>query len=110
MRRLFVRGRRDVGVPPEPVPDPELSVAIRAYAEAHSVQFDRAMRLLARAERLESEGTPSESLRRRAERARAEVEAGLSALRDSLDAAQRHAFDRELARLFPAFARPGGHA
>src|SRR5918998_322310 len=77
--RLFgrLRRRRDESPAPE---DPTLrsraASAIREYAEAHAALFERAERLREKAERLENEGTPSESARNRAERAMREVEAG----------------------------------
>ena len=65
-----------------------------------------------KAERLEKGGTPSESARNRAERARREVEAGLAALRASFAASVggregRRAFDREVERRYPAFRLSG---
>lgn len=100
-------------------PDPELrsraAGAIRAYAEAHSALFERAERLRARAERLEGEGTPSDSARNRAERAEREVESGLSELRASFAASEggregHIAFDREVQLHYPALKVPDGSA
>lgn len=68
--------------------------------------FDRAKRLLERAERLEREGIPAESIRNRAERAKEEAEATLLVLRSRF--AEREgkeglaAFDLEVRRRFPA--------
>ena len=61
-----------------------------------------------KAERLERGGTPSESARNRAERARREVEVGLAALRASFAASAGgregwRAFDREVERRYPTF-------
>ena len=88
---------------------------IREYAEAHAALFERAERLREKAERLEKGGTPSESAHNRAERARREIEAGLAALRASFAASAGgregwHAFDREVARRYPAFRLTDGSA
>ncbi|ABG05357.1 hypothetical protein Rxyl_2430 [Rubrobacter xylanophilus DSM 9941] len=90
-------------------PAPELRAraasALARYARTNADLLDRAARLAARAERLEREGTPSESVRNRAERARREIEAGLAALRDSFAASGREAleaFELELERVDPA--------
>jgi hypothetical protein len=95
-------------------PDPKLVLqaasTIAEYAKDHAALFERAERLRAKAERLERAGTPSESAANRAERARAEVETGLLALRDSFAASvaqRRSAFDRELGRLYPTLGVPG---
>jgi hypothetical protein len=66
-----------------------------------------------KAERLEMDGTPSESARNRAERARREVEVGLAALRASFAASVGgregwRTFDREVERRYPAFRLSGG--
>ncbi|BBL79782.1 hypothetical protein RxyAA322_16360 [Rubrobacter xylanophilus] len=91
-------------------PAPELraraAAALAHYARTNADLLDRAARLAARAERLEREGTPSESVRNRAERARREIEAGLGALRDSFAASGREAleaFELELERFAPTF-------
>lgn len=84
--------------------------AIVEYARDHAALIERAERLRAKADRLERAGTPSESAANRAERARAEVEAGFFALRDSFAASaaeRRRAFDREVGRLYPALGIPG---
>lgn len=94
---------------PEPKPDfaSLISAEIQRHAEAHATIFDRANRLLERAERLEKEGIPAESVRNRAERAKREAEATLLDLRTRF--AEREgqeglaAFDLELRRRFPAF-------
>jgi hypothetical protein len=73
------------------------------------------VRLGEKAERLEKAGTPSESARNRAERAREEVVVGLVALRASFVGATEkggRAFDRVLEQRCPAFAPhldSGGH-
>ena len=82
---------------------------VREYLDAHASNLERAARLKEKAERLEKAGTPSESARNRAERARSEVVAGLAALRSSfVEAAGRwegaYAFDRVVELLCPAFA------
>jgi len=80
---------------------------IREYAQEHAALFERAERLRAKAERLQGEGTPSESANNRAERARAEVEAGLLALRERFAPSageRKRAFDHEAGRLYPGLA------
>ncbi len=78
--------------------------AIRAHAESHATLFERAERLRERAERLEREGTPSDSAINRAGRAEDEVRASLADLRSSFTAAgDLDAFDLELNRRYPAF-------
>jgi hypothetical protein len=81
---------------------------IREHATLHEALFERATRLEGRAGRLEVEGTPSESARNRAERAREEISGSLAALRESFAASTgeegRRAFDEELARRYPEVA------
>ncbi|MDQ4043219.1 MAG: hypothetical protein M3118_05320 [Actinomycetota bacterium] len=80
---------------------------LREHLDAHAESFERAVRLGEKAERLEKVGTPSESARNRAERAREEVVVGLVALRASFVGATEkggHAFDRVLEQRCPAFA------
>ena len=66
------------------------------------------MRLEEKARRLEEAGTPSESARNQAERARGEVVSGLVTLRASFVRTSGHAealaFDRAVELLCPAFA------
>jgi len=84
--------------------------AIGDYALEHATLFEREERLRAKAERLEGQGTPSESANNRAERARREVEAGLLALREIFAPSageRRRAFDHEVGRLYPRLAIPG---
>ncbi len=104
--RLFRRRRSRE----DPAPDPALlsraATAIREYADAHAALFERAERLSEKVERLEKAGTPSESARIRAERARREVEVGLAVLRTPFAASGREgqrAFDREVERRYPRF-------
>lgn len=84
--------------------------AIQAHLQENSTLVERATRLKARSERLEESGTPSQSARIRAERARRAVQSSLSSLREAFIAsvsetgAGGHAFDRSLARLYPEFA------
>lgn len=94
---------------------PESSEArdtVRRYFEEQTASVDRAVRFREQAERLEGEGTPSESARNKAERARWEVASGLSTLRASFIAGQggepeaAREFDREVERTFPAFKPP----
>ena len=56
---------------------------VNEYLDAHAGILERAARLEEKAERLDQAGTPSESARNRAERAREEIVSGLSALRAS---------------------------
>jgi hypothetical protein len=108
--RLFGRSRRrreDVAL------RSQAASVIREYADAHITLFERAERLRGKAERLERAGTPSESARNRADRARREVEAGLAALRASFAASVggsegRRAFDREVRIRYPAFELSDG--
>jgi hypothetical protein len=102
-----------------PEPDPDLrnraAAAIQEYAAAHPAIFERAERLRARADRLEREGTPSDSARNRAERAEGEVRAGLAGLRKSFarpeDGGEGYiAFDREAQLRYPALKMPDGYA
>ena len=81
---------------------------VREYLRSQVANLERAERLGERAERLEKAGIPSESARNRAERAREEVMAGLTALRGrfveavgSSDGAR--AFDRVVDLLCPTF-------
>ena len=99
-------------------PDPEIrsqaAVAIREYADSQATLFERAERLRERAERLEGEGTPSDSARNRAERAENEVATGLADLRTTFEKTSgeegRSAFDKEIEILYPtlkfSFAPP----
>src|SRR5918998_3743263 len=108
--RARVQSRRNADVT-EPVQMPTLEAraeqTVCEYLDAHASNLERAARLKEKAERLEKAGTPSESARNRAERARDEVVAGLAALRASFVGATEkggHAFDRVLERRCPAFA------
>lgn len=84
---------------------------VREYLEAHAHSVERAARLQEKAGRLEREGTPSESARNRAERARGEVAAGLAALRfrfvEGMGREGARAFDRVVEMLAPAYGTPG---
>ncbi len=84
---------------------------VREYLDAHAANLERAARLEEKAGRLERAGTPSETARNRAERARTEVVAGLTALRARfVEAAGREgarAFDRVVEILCPAYGPPG---
>jgi seryl-tRNA(Sec) selenium transferase len=82
--------------------------AVHEYLDAHATNLERVARLEEKAERLEKAGTPSESVRNRAERARAEVVAGLAALRVSFVKATggrngAYAFDRVVEQRCPSF-------
>jgi hypothetical protein len=114
LHRLFGRLRRrgeGAGAPDDPALRSRAASVIREYAAVHATLFERAERLRDKVERLERAGTPSESARNRAERARGEVEAGLATLRASFVSADgiegRRAFDREVALRYPAFRLSG---
>lgn len=101
------RSRSGEEAEPTPAIRSRAAAAIREYAVSQATLFERAERLRERAERLESEGTPSDSARNRAERAESEVAAGLTKLRASfLTTANRKeerlAFDQEIEALYPA--------
>jgi len=106
--RLFGRRTRE----PDVALISRAASAIREYAREHSALFERAERLLEKADRLERAGIPSESAANRAERARMEVEAGLLALRARFassagGSAGERAFDREVERLYPRLGVSG---
>jgi hypothetical protein len=97
----------------EDAPDPlenRAARVVREYLDAHAEIVERAARLQEKAGRLEREGTPSESARNRAERARGEVAAGLVALRarfvEAVGREGARAFDRVVAMLAPAYGPP----
>jgi hypothetical protein len=78
------------------------TAALRKFLLENHTNVDRALRLRDRADRLESEGTPSDSARNRASRARQEVVAGLVRLRRSLaefGAGSARALDLEVTRM-----------
>jgi hypothetical protein len=113
---LYRRGRGEGGpVQATSTLESRAAGAVREYLYAHAATLERATRLEEKAERLEKAGTPSESVRNRAERARAEVVVGLAALRSSFvetaggrDGA--YAFDRVVERRCPGFMPPSaGH-
>ncbi len=90
---------------------------VREYLDTEATNLERAERLGEKAERLEKAGTPSESVRNRAERARREVAAGLGALRAHFVESTREgaegregarAFDRVVEALCPAYGLPHG--
>lgn len=104
IRRRLYRLR---SITPDPALRTEASAVIRQHTEAHAPLFERAERLRARAERLEREGTPSDSARNRAERANREATAELADLRvwfgDDVNQNERLlAFDLEVELLYPA--------
>jgi hypothetical protein len=112
-----VRGSKSVVKPSKAhALDYRADLAVREYLASHAGIVERHGRLCKKAERLERDGTPSESARNRAERARGEVVAGLAALRASfVEAADggegaNAVFDRVVMFLCPAFAlhRPSG--
>jgi hypothetical protein len=105
--RLYAR-RRGAGAVRAPDLEARAERTLREHLDAHAESFERALRLGEKAERLEEAGTPSESARNRAERARAEVVTELAALRASFVAATEkkggRVFDRVLEQRWPAFA------
>ncbi len=107
LERLSVR-RRDPGDVRATDLEVRAERILRKHLDAHAESFERAARLGEKAERLEEDGTPSESARIRAERARAEVVVELAALRASFVVATEkkggRAFDRVLEQWWPAFA------
>jgi len=103
------RERSDTQDAPDPLENRAARV-VREYLDAHAESVERAARLQEKAGRLETEGTPSESARNRAERARGEVAAGLIALRarfvEAVGREGARAFDRVVAMLAPAYGPP----
>jgi hypothetical protein len=82
---------------------------VREYLDVHAASIERAVRLEEKAARLERAGIPSESARKRAERAHREVVSELTSLRASFVEATGEregyrAFDRAVKHLCPAFA------
>ena len=107
LKRLYVR-RCDAGTVRAPDLEARAERILREHLGTQAESFERAVRLGEKAERLEEDGTPSESARNRAERAYKEVVAGLAALRASfVEATEKkggHVFDRVLEQRCPAFA------
>jgi hypothetical protein len=105
--RLFLRGRRGGGpARASAVLESRAARAIRKHLDANATNLERAARLEEKAERLQRAGTPSESARNRAQRAREEVVSGFAALRASFvetagGRAGAHAFDRVAKLLCP---------
>lgn len=80
------------------------TAALREFLLENYTNVDRALRLRDRADRLENEGTPSDSAHNRASRAREEVVAGLARLRRSLaesGGGSACALDLEVTRMIP---------
>lgn len=109
-------GRKAESGDPRPPVSPELreraAEDIRVYAEENEALFSRASRFEEKAERLdEGDGATSESAKRRAERARAEIRAGLSELRSTFASTHgeegRLAFDAELDVSYRRLGVPG---
>lgn len=79
--------------------------ALREHLAENATTVERAARMRDQADRLEREGTPSDSARNRAERAREEVARGVARLRRSLFAAgdeeSARALDAETTKLDP---------
>ncbi len=107
--RLYAQTRREVGATRAPALESRAARVVREYLYVHRANLERAARLGEKAERMEKDGTPSESARNRAERAWGEVAAGITALRASFveAAGEREgarAFDRVVELLCPGFA------
>ena len=107
LERLYVR-RRDAGTVRAPDLEARAERILREHLGTQAESFERALRLGEKAERLEEDGTPSESARNKAERACEEVVTGLTALRASFVEATKQkggrVFDRVLEQRCPAFA------
>jgi hypothetical protein len=107
LERLYVR-RRDAGTVRAPDLEARAERILREHLGTQEESFERALRLGEKAERLEEDGTPSESARNKAERACEEVVTGLAALRASFVEATKQkggrVFDRVLEQRCPAFA------
>lgn len=86
--------------------------ALEAYASAHPALFERADRLRERAERTGSDGTPSESARLRAARAREDALAALIGVRASFVSRYGEgadaAFEREFDARYPVVSAGSG--
>ena len=112
--RAVARGRRRRARRPVDAADPLKARAerlVREYLDAHAENLERAARLEEKAGRLERAGTPSESARNRAARARGEVVAGLAAVRarfvEAVGREGARAFDLVVELLCPAYVPPG---
>ena len=112
--RALARGRRRRARRPVEAPDPLKARAerlVREYLDAHAENLERAARLEEKAGRLERAGTPSESARNRAARARGEVVAGLAAVRarfvEAVGREGARAFDLVVELVCPAYVPPG---
>ena len=101
-----LRGRKMEAALRPRVADASVVAAVDAHVEKHAALFDRAVRLREKADRLDSEGTPSESASNRADRAASEAAFSLSELRESFAVSngggRLRAFDEEVKRRYPA--------
>ena len=109
--RLYAQTRREVGATRAPALESRAARVVREYLYVHRANLERAARLGEKAERMEKDGTPSESARNRAERAREEVVSGFAALRASFvetvgGRAGACAFDRVAKLLCPPCMQP----
>lgn len=107
LRNGLRQPRREKESSPDTADRERARKVIREFAASHATLFERAERLRARADRLESEGTPSDSALNRAERAEKEVAAELVGLRTAfLEAFESRegqlAFDLEVGTLYPS--------
>ena len=105
---LYTCRRRGLGSTQAPTESQAVRY-VHEYLDAHVASIERAVRLEEKAGRLERAGIPSESARKRAERARGEVVSELTFLRASFVGATgeregARAFDRAVKLLCPAFA------
>ena len=105
---LYTGRRRGLGATQAPA-EARAVRYVHEYLDAHAASIERAVRLEEKAGRLERAGIPSESARKRAERARREVVSELTSLRASFVEANEERegardFDRAVKLLCPALA------
>ena len=108
LRGLYTGRRRGLGNTQKPAESRAIR-CVHKYLDAHAASVERAVRLEAKAERLERAGIPSESARQRAERARGEVVSEVTSLHATFaeTTGEREgtvAFGRAVKLLCPAFA------
>jgi hypothetical protein len=93
-----------------PDSDARAAAVLREHETTHAALFERMMRLTEKVRRLEEVGTPSESARNRAARARDEVADELALLRASFAAEAGEeglrALDRQLRCRYPGLELP----
>jgi hypothetical protein len=114
--RVFKFGRTGTHHPDAASPDESLrrsaAEELEAYARAHPAPFERAERLREKVERTGSDGTPSESARLRAARAREEALMALASVRAAFvgrhGAGAGGVFDLEFDARYPAVLAGSG--